>query len=309
MDRASYFVKSRALFGSFPTQTAVDELEQEGVRFFVDLTYNDERKIVPYNTKYTYISFPILDHRTPDDAIKFVYFILQLAHIIRHLTQGNMLYLHCKGGHGRSGVVVAILLCHMFNISPDQALEYTTRYHSKRSVMRDKWRKLGSPQTYQQKSFVYHCCKPINFFRTFVSGYTGGFSNFTPHRVIIEGFGTFHTAEAAIQAYKCPTDQDYVYKQQNCISPIMARNMGRKVELRPDWDIVSSELMFKILRCKFDQHLEIKKSLMDTKLSPIIQHTRGDSYWGDSGDGSGLNILGIQLTRLRDIYYQENLRF
>ena len=165
MNRSSYFIKNRALFGSFPTQEAVGELEQAGVRFFVNLTHSDERKIEPYTTKYTYISYPIADRQVPRDRQSFARFIVKLADIICSIPPDELLYVHCKGGHGRSGVVVAVLLCYMFGLGPNQALEYTTRYHSKRNEMREKWRKIGSPQTYQQKSFVYHFCKPINFSR------------------------------------------------------------------------------------------------------------------------------------------------
>ena len=35
MDRSSFFIKNRAMFVSFPTQQAVEELEKEGVRFLL----------------------------------------------------------------------------------------------------------------------------------------------------------------------------------------------------------------------------------------------------------------------------------
>ena len=68
MDRSSYFIKDRAMFGSFPTQEAVEELEEEGVRFFINLTHDDEKKITPYTTKYTQILFPIIDRQVPKDS-------------------------------------------------------------------------------------------------------------------------------------------------------------------------------------------------------------------------------------------------
>ena len=38
MDNASFFIKNRALFGSFPTQESVEELEKNGVKYFINLT-------------------------------------------------------------------------------------------------------------------------------------------------------------------------------------------------------------------------------------------------------------------------------
>ena len=306
MDRSSYFIKNRALFGSFPTQESVEELENEGVRFFVDLTFPDERKIVPYTTRYTYISFPIQDRRVPDNNIKFACFIIKLSTIIKQLKNNNLLYVHCKGGHGRSGVVVAILLCYMFSLTPEQSLEHTTRYHSKRSIMRDKWRALGSPQTIPQKNFVFQFCKPINFCKNYKSGITAGFSNFSLHSVTMEDLGTFMTSESAIQAYKNPTNLEYVRKLQNINNPIAAKNISQKIIFPLDWDSKISKIMFKILKAKFDQNCDIKSNLLNTKLRPIVYHYKDHNYWQtDEIDESKENLLGKILTKLREIYYKE----
>ena len=306
MNRSSFFIKNKALFGSFPTQQAVEELEQEGVRFFVDLTHSDERKIVPYKTQYTYISYPILDRNTPDNIFEFILFIVRLSNIVYSLKHKELLYIHCKGGHGRSGVVVAILLSYMFELVPEKALEYTTKYHSKRKVMREKWRIMGSPQTYQQKSFVFFCCKPVNFYRAYKTGFTAGFSNFSPHTVHIKDFGIFPTSEAALQAYKEPNNTEYVQKLENSISPVVAKTLGKKCKIRDDWDTISEDIMYRILQLKFEQHDYLKDSILSTRLCPIVQQTRGDDYWG-IGDGDGKNLLGKSLTKLRNSYYQELL--
>ena len=52
MDKSSYFIKDRAMFGSFPTQEAVDELEIQGVRYFINLTNCNESKITHYKIIY-----------------------------------------------------------------------------------------------------------------------------------------------------------------------------------------------------------------------------------------------------------------
>ena len=205
MDNASYFIKDKALFGSFPTQKSVDELEQEGVRYFIDLTYSNENKIEPYITKYHYINFPITDCRFPYDWKSFACLILQISDIICNLAQKERVYVHCKGGHGRSGVVVASIMCHMMDFNTAKAIEHTNECHNSRKVMREKWRTIGSPQTFAQKSFVHKFFSSLPFYRAFKNGHTGGFSNFTPYQVVIKDFGIFPTAEAAIQAYKSPS--------------------------------------------------------------------------------------------------------
>ena len=228
MNRSSYFIKDRAMFGSFPTQDDVNELEEMGVRYFVNLTCDYEKKITPYTTKYEYISYPIIDYHVPKNWYSYSLFIIRLSDIIKGLKPGELLYIHCKGGHGRSGVVVASLLCYIFKMNPTVALEQTTKSHSKRSIMREKWRKIGSPQTYLQKCFVHKFFSNLNFYKACQTGNTCGFSNFTSHVVNIEDFGSFPTAEAAIQAYKNPTDSEYVYRQKTALHLLFLRILVAK---------------------------------------------------------------------------------
>ena len=99
MDNSSYFIKNRALFGSFPTQESILELEDHGVRYFVDLTdLTKEKKIFAYKTKYTYINYPIDDHSIPDNIRTFSSFIIKISNIIKNLKQDQRILIHCKGG-------------------------------------------------------------------------------------------------------------------------------------------------------------------------------------------------------------------
>jgi hypothetical protein len=167
MDTCSYFIKDKALFGSYPSEMSVKELEDHGVRYFVNLTYADEDKIKEYHTNYQIITYNIKDRSVPHDLLTFTQFISHLADIIKQLKISEKIYIHCKGGHGRSGLVVACLICYIFKLSPYEALNYTSKCHSNRSVMRDKWRKIGAPQTHLQKKFVHQLFRPINYARMF----------------------------------------------------------------------------------------------------------------------------------------------
>ena len=304
MERSSYFIKDRALFGSFPTQESITELENMGVRYFVNLTYNYERKITPYHTKYKYISFPIVDHQIPRDRLAFSIFIIQLSDIIYGLAPKELIYIHCKGGHGRVGIVVASLLCHIFSMTPTEALEHTTMYHNNRKAMREKWRKIGSPQTTYQKNFVHQLCRPINFYRAYKMGRTAGFSNLSPYNVRIKGFGVFLTSEAALQAYKAPNDKNYILNQTRARTPLASKVMAQNIQQRSDWVQVREQIMYDILRLKFDQHENIRIALLNTGLSLIVQRIKKDNIWGDE-NGHGLNLLGKLLTKLRNQYYRE----
>ena len=57
--------------------------------------------------------------------------------------------------------------------------------------------------------------------------------------------------------------------------------------------------MYKALLAKFTQHNDLKKLLLGTGERKLIEHSPYDSYWGDGGNGTGMNRLGELLMRLR----------
>jgi protein-tyrosine phosphatase len=271
MDHCSYFIKDKAIFGSFPTQESVYELENEGVKYFVDLTDNEKEKLITsYITKYTYINYPIKDNYIPTDWIAFAMFILRITKIIRELRSKERLYIHCKGGHGRSGVVVASLLCTIFNLHPTEALEYTTKCHSNRSIMRDKWRKIGSPQTYLQKKFVQKFFEPLKVYHTHKNSILLGFSNLSSHPIELENIGKFDNCELAIKYY-----------------------------INTNGNINIEELN-NIFDKKIYQNKNIQRNLLNTGLRPIIYiYTKNNLE-----DKFDKNIMGKILTNIRKKLYE-----
>lgn len=305
MNRSSYFIKNIAMFGSYPDQTSVGELEKQGVVAFVNLTYDYEKKIKQYVTTKRYIHFPIHDMQVPKDSIVYAKFIMDLTHIIKSLASGERMYIHCKGGHGRSGIVVASILCYMFSLSPQESIDQTTKYHSNRIVMRDKWRTIGSPQTYHQKEFIYKFFSGLKFYKACSSGTTAGFSNFTHHTVPIIGMGVFPSSESAFQALKDHTNEDYVNKHLSAPKPLYSKILGGTVVITNEWMCDRcDDSLFIVLKSKFDTHTELKDNLLTTGLRPIIYHTKHDSMMGDGVNENGFNKLGNALTRLREHYYK-----
>lgn len=303
MNHVSYFIEGKALFGGFPTQERVNELEENGVRWFINLTFDHESGIAPYTTKYNYIQHSIPDHYIPRDWRQYAMFIIKVCDIIKNLRSGERIFISCKGGHGRSCTVVSSILCYLYGITPTEALAQTAEFHNKRPILRQYWRERGPPLTHSQRNFVNKFFEPIMFFRPYNVGYTSGFSTFTEHSVTTE-LGTFPTAEAAIQAYKNPNDEDYVKSQRKSNSALMSRNMGKKTTIREDWDNVIEDVIYLVYKAKFDQHPELQQNLMNTGLRPIIYCTHIDRIMGNGNDENGLNILGKTLVKLREHYYR-----
>ena len=165
MNRSSFFIENKALFGSFPNKNNIIDLENNGVKYFVDLTCKNELGIERYNeilcNNSIYIQYEITDHNIPKNWKTFSKFIIYISNIITKLNEKELIYIHCKGGHGRSCIVVSCILCYLHNISPRESINIINNCHNNRIDMRDKWRKIGFPQAYYQEKFIY------NFFSDF----------------------------------------------------------------------------------------------------------------------------------------------
>lgn len=77
------------------------------------------------------------------DGEKLMEFIPKLADIV--MDESQCVYVHCWGGHGRTGIIIATLLASLYKIDADTALELTEAFHSQRVVCRSH-----SPQTAAQ---------------------------------------------------------------------------------------------------------------------------------------------------------------
>lgn len=127
----------------------------------------------------------------------------------------------------------------------------------------------------------------------------GDFSNFARFPISIGG-ATWPTTEHYFQAQKFK-DSAVQSKIRRANTPMIAARLGRdrSLPLRRDWDSVKVEVMRTALRAKFTQHPELRTLLLSTGTAKLVEHTSNDAYWGDGGDGSGKNMLGRLLMKLR----------
>lgn len=120
-------------------------------------------------------------------------------------------------------------------------------------------------------------------------------SNFFSATVEYEGI-TYLNNEAAFQAAKLLTGREIF---QN-LNPSEAKRLGRRVDLRPDWEEVKTQVMFDICYAKFKQHPELMKLLLETSGEELVEgNTWGDKIWGVC-KGVGENRLGRILMLIRD---------
>lgn len=140
--------------------------------------------------------------------------------------------------------------------------------------------------------------KTINSFR----GEFFFLSNFYNAPIEYEGI-TYQNNEAAFQAQKCLEIKD---KERFAnISPSDAKRLGRKVELRKDWEQVKVSIMTEIVREKFQQNPDLADKLRATGNAHLEEgNTWGDRIWG-TVNGQGANLLGKILMQVREELFQE----
>ena len=120
-------------------------------------------------------------------------------------------------------------------------------------------------------------------------------SNFYPVEVVLDGV-TYPTVENAYQAAK--TLDLEKRKEFLDVSPGAAKRLGRRLEIRPDWDDVKLSVMTRLNEQKYMQP-DLRKKLCDTYPQDLVEgNTWGDTFWGVC-DGKGSNHLGKILMAIR----------
>lgn len=66
-----------------------------------------------------------------------------------------------------------------------------------------------------------------------------------------------------------------------------------------NWDAVKADVMLLGNYYKFRQNENALRTLLGTGNKILIDHTPADSFWGDGGDGTGKNLLGVVLMAVR----------
>lgn len=154
-----YWVIDRTfLAGGYPYNPGIEDAEDflrrllaNGINAFVDLTEEDElTHYQPVLQRITsrpvnYRRFEVRDYSVPE----FVQLKEIISHIDRLLEQGSHVYLHCRGGIGRTGTVVGCWLC-SHGMSGNEALEHLGGLFSHSNASRY----TRSPETEEQRQLV-----------------------------------------------------------------------------------------------------------------------------------------------------------
>ena len=121
-------------------------------------------------------------------------------------------------------------------------------------------------------------------------------SNFFLCQVEFEGMN-FSNVEAAFQAAKTLDMEER--ESFFGLSGGQAKRLGRRVELRSDWEEVKIDIMRQVLKSKFTQNPELREKLIATGDTELIEGNNwNDRFWGVCR-GVGKNHLGKLLMEIR----------
>lgn len=115
--RANWVVHNRLCIGAKPILPEFyNNFKKCGISVFVNLIEgHDYKKYL--SSEDTYISFPIKTGRTR--PVKEIHdFVLKL------LSIDKPIYMHCEGGHGRTGMIASIYVGIMYNMKAAAAINY-----------------------------------------------------------------------------------------------------------------------------------------------------------------------------------------
>jgi len=160
MDRPlpnSYWViPGRLLAGEYPggtdftdSRARLAKMRDAGIDYFVDLTEEGElpgyRHLLPFRTQYLRCAIP--DYSVPDDGAQLQKL---LADMRTALAAGRSLYVHCRAGIGRTGLVMG---CYLAEEGGDgkAAIKHLNRLWLQ-SERAKSWPKV--PQTEEQADYI-----------------------------------------------------------------------------------------------------------------------------------------------------------
>lgn len=357
--RCNWLIENRVCIGARPIPETFQNIVNAGINIFVNLEEESssnrwyESEVLSRPGILIYY-FPIPTGRASSEADTIL--LINTLLIKYYENPKNVFYIHCNGGHGRSGMIGAILYGKIMNVQAGEAIQAIVKSRETRPDTSRNF--VPTPETNNQVKLVGNilgvsslCPLPDRTAKQWVkrvrnertleetpneirfytdSGEYAMFSNFYIHKSgLICGGKQYPSAEHLYQSMKfiypgaSSASLEYAelirlsntpniafilanqktgggYPWRLKLNDDITKYLQFNVHIRPDWDVVKDMTMKEILRIKFNQDIHCKNILISTGDKHLIEHTTRDSYWGNGGNDTGLNRLGLLLMEVRD---------
>lgn len=123
-------------------------------------------------------------------------------------------------------------------------------------------------------------------------------SNFHPAPIVYEA----HPYPSVEHAYQAAKTLELARRPEVVgLTAGRAKQWGRTLRVRPDWETVKLEVMRTLVREKFTTVRDLGAALLATGQKELVElNTWGDTFWGvDARTGKGQNHLGRILMAVR----------
>jgi protein-tyrosine phosphatase len=154
----NWIIPGKFLCGSFPRSKVIRDLLDVGCNIFVNLTMpNETQRYGSYiefaeaksKKSIKYIPFPIYDHNVGRE-VEVVKLVQDLEAMIL-APSNDVIYIHCIGGHGRTGTIVSLLLAKLYKLDAFAAMEVCQALHDTRQETNGR----VSPESTVQRNQVH----------------------------------------------------------------------------------------------------------------------------------------------------------
>jgi len=156
-ERCNFITEDKlVLVGARPETYTLDKLLDYGITTFVNLEENDEpwyKERLSYDSKYKIMSLPIKNGSVPNktEAMNLVEDLLQCW------KNKEKIYIHCKGGHGRAGLIGSLFVGIAYSFDAFEAIQHIEKCRMTRI---DKSRNfIPTPETQKQVNFIVKILK------------------------------------------------------------------------------------------------------------------------------------------------------
>lgn len=126
-------------FGGMPTAQQLSLLEKDNIRWIINVMSEEEKQRYPYPKSFVEKSmklweYPIFDQNIPCQPLSFLEWIYNIVHYWSSFPQRPKIYIHCRGGHGRSALATG---CFLFFYHQLQTYGIYNKLHLKSMTMMD----------------------------------------------------------------------------------------------------------------------------------------------------------------------------
>lgn len=254
-------------FGAYPTPECVDLLRNQHFDYVINLTVRQEKNLIQYtNLPMTVLYYPIKDNNVPQNWENFSYLIVWLCH---QLEKGKRIFIHCKGGHGRSCLLITCIIYYLSeNMNAREAIEHTVQIHNQRTDMSVRWKGIKSPFSKSQYIFLYKFLNPVCILKSYNTGYQAGFSGSSLFEIETE-MGVFSNLDAAFQAARVAINEPT--RDFDIMLKLTDNKFNRYPDLRENLLITGIRKIYDFSRYAFQCNL-IGKCLMKVREKGLIEY-------------------------------------